>query len=122
MLLTLLACGGDVHLEMTTDYCDGVDPADPGDPQLRKSVSGDQARVWRSNVVRDADDVLDSAVAADAGEVTVHESWTPGNSGNDLCFQPTLLINGLTGSLDVAWYVDEESTEVAWQTITVEAE
>ena len=120
MLLVLTACGGEVHLEMTQEGCTDVDPSNPGDPQLRKEVSGDEAKVWRTAVVRDADDVLDSAVAGEAGEVTVHESWTPGDSGTDFCFQPTLTITGLSSALDVYWYVDEESTEVPWQTITVE--
>lgn len=122
-LLSLLACGQSITVDVQTDGCENFDFDNPQDSSIQQSwEGGGNANVWRTAVVLEGSNLaFDPKIEASGASIKVTELFTGEPDGTSFCYQPTVLIGGITSNVEVQWFTEDDAA-VPFATVKVEAE
>ncbi len=116
--LFALGCSPELSIAHVQDYCTNYDFDDPPTSEVAFEIRGEMVYVYRSYALAPAGSEFAPRVTEEGRTLHVYEGWTPSTAETDLCFQPGLEITGLSGKLEVRWYVDE--SQVPYRTVEID--
>lgn len=119
MLLLSLACAPDVTLTPATMPCEDVDLANLPPSELKSSTEGEVITVWLTNVLEPSGLEFSPKLEPEGRILAVRADWTGEAGEADFCYQPSVEIGGLTGKLEVRWFLQVDD-EAPYDTLTVE--
>ncbi len=122
-VFSLLACGQTITVDVQTDGCEDFDFDEPAESEVGSSWEGDgNASVWRTSVVLEGSNLaFDPKIEASGASIKVSELFTGEPNGTSFCYQPTVLIGGVTSGVEVQWFTEDDAA-VPFTTIKVEPE
>ncbi|MDP2311396.1 MAG: hypothetical protein Q8P41_00710 [Pseudomonadota bacterium] len=122
-LLLFAACANQVTIIPGQDGCIDYNFTDPAESTVDwEASSGGTARAWRSNALMDQTGLIfEPNIAADGNVIHVYEAWTGGETADAFCYEPSVAFEGVSGELQVRWYLAEGDT-VPYDSVDIEAE
>lgn len=121
MLLLLAACSQDIQVEIGQEGCQDYDFSGTQVSTVEFEWTGeDAAKVWRSYDVQPMTSlVFDPVVEGDGDLLHVREAWTGGVDAEDFCYQPFVLVSGISLGVELRWYEDT-ARETPFGTVEIE--
>lgn len=121
-LLLFLGCALDVAITPSTGVCQNYDFDSPADSTLEWEAAGEGAfRIWRTNALMEQTGLtFDPTFDFEGRDISLHEAWSGGESDESFCYAPEILLEGVTGAIEVRWYLEGE--DIPFKTIEVEAD
>lgn len=122
-LLLFAACANQVTITPAQGGCTDYDFDNPAESTVEWEVSKDGgARVWRANALQEQTGLIfDPVIDVEGNVVSIFEAWTGGETDDAFCYEPVVAFAGLSGKLQVRWYLREGDT-VPYDSVELEAQ
>lgn len=106
MIFVLLACTQDVQVEYGQEGCTDYDFSGTQESVLETTwVDGSTAKVARLYDVQPMTSlVFEPDIVGSGATVDLTEAWTGGVDDSEFCYQPYVLVSGITSGVELQWF------------------